>query len=230
MNISGFQKTTLLDYPEHLAATIFISGCNFRCPFCHNGGLVQTVPKHFISEEEIFSYLKKRHGILEGVCISGGEPTLEKELPQFILKIKNLGLKVKLDTNGYRPDVLAALLKSGLLDYVAMDIKSAPDSYSKLCGLRQVDIGKLQASVAKILKSNIPHEFRTTVVQELHTEQDFKSISKWISGCNAYFLQPYQDSPNVLHKGFHTPSKESMERYLFILKDKIPTAAIRGMD
>ncbi len=231
MNIYGLNKTTLLDYPGHVAATIFTGSCNFRCPFCQNGDLVlNPTSQPSFQEEEIFSFLNKRKTILSGVCITGGEPTLQKDLPMFIKKIKDLGYLVKLDTNGYRPDVLKQLLDSNLLDMVSMDIKSCPSNYAIAAGLSSIDLEKINTSILLLLRGTISYEFRTTVVEELHNENTFFEISDWINHANSYALQCYQDSDSVIAPGYHAPSKESLYRYLEIVKEKIPNAFLRGID
>lgn len=199
MQIHGFQKLTLLDYPEHIAATVFTGGCNFRCPFCHNGDLVMNPagqPK--ISEEEIFATLRKRRGILQGICITGGEPTLQKDLKEFIVKVKELGYSVKLDTNGYCPKVLQELLEDCVLDYVAMDVKASLPNYPKVAGCPGLDVGKIRESIEILKGSRIPYEFRTTVVKGLHTVEEFEEIGKMLAGARAYFLQGYQESERVI--------------------------------
>ncbi|MFZ5982597.1 MAG: anaerobic ribonucleoside-triphosphate reductase activating protein [Patescibacteria group bacterium] len=191
MLIGGLQKLTLIDYPGKLAATVFTVGCSFRCPFCHNpelvlgGGAGGGLP-----EEDFFRFLKTRKGKLEGVCITGGEPTIQKDLPDFIRKIKKLGFLVKLDTNGSRPDVLRNLLKEKLIDFVAMDIKGPLESYDKFSGVK-TDKERIGLSVELIRHSRLPYEFRTTVVPGLHSEKDFSKIAKWLEGSSSYFLQVY---------------------------------------
>ena len=180
MKICGFNKTTLLDYPGRVACTIFLGGCNFRCPFCQNGALVvepDTQPEY--SREEILSFLKKRKGILDGVCVSGGEPTLSAELPDFLHEIKNLGYDVKLDTNGSRPSVVKNLAADGLIDKVAMDIKACPSNYHVLTGVA-ADLDAIRETAMWLLKGDLDYEFRTTVVRELHTEKDFLEIGQWL--------------------------------------------------
>lgn len=235
MLIAGLNKTTLLDYPGCVAATIFVGGCNFRCPFCHNGGLVLgPLSQQLYSEEEILAFLQKRKNVLKGVCVTGGEPTLQADLPEFLSKVKEMGYRVKLDTNGYKPDVLEELLGKKLLDYVAMDIKNCPEKYAVTVGLRTRESWQQIHSSIKILKaSSIPYEFRTTVVKELHTKEDLIKIGEWIKGCSFYYLQQYQDNENMLcrvaHRGedalvleeeasisdfeyFHGYAKEEMEQ------------------
>lgn len=205
MQIHGLNKTTLLDYPGHVACTVFTGGCNFRCPFCHNADLVlapHTQPE--ISEEDFFAFIKKRSGILEGVCITGGEPLLQKDLADFIRRLRTYGLKIKLDTNGYLPDKLEELLKEGLLDYVAMDIKSSRAGYAAVAGLtpETFDYGRIAESISLLIRSGIAYEFRTTVVAGLHSAEDFDDIADMIAGCSHYYLQSYEEKDSILL--FHT--------------------------
>lgn len=196
MIIGGYQKLTLIDYPGKIAATVFTVGCNFRCPFCHNPELVSPPLLRGGSKggakKEFFKFLKKRKGQLEGVCITGGEPTIQPDLIEFIKKIKNLGFLVKIDTNGTRPDVLKKLLEAELLDFVAMDIKNTLKKYAETCG-NKVDVKRIKLSVDLIRNSGVPYEFRTTAVPGIHTEKDFDNIAKWLSGADAYYLQEYRE-------------------------------------
>ncbi len=230
MNIQGFQKTTLLDYPGKVAATIFFGGCNFCCPFCHNKDLVlaphQDKP---LSPKAILSFLEKRVGILDGVCVTGGEPTLQRDLAPFLSQIKDLGLSVKLDTNGYRPDDLISLCEKGLVDYVAMDIKSSPEGYASICGILQPDISLIQDSVSFLLKNTVPYEFRTTVVKPLHEKEHFTAIADWIAGAEAYFLQSYQESENVILPKFSSYTPREMEEFRQILLPSVPNTKLRGI-
>lgn len=231
MQIYGLNKTTLLDYPQHVAATLFTGGCNFRCPFCHNGGLVvdpDSQPQ--IPEEEIFTFLQKRKSILTGICITGGEPTLQPDLADFIRRIRSLGYLVKLDTNGYRPEVLSQLLAEKLLDYVAMDIKSSPEHYARTAGLNQLDFSLIEQSAALIRNAGIAYEFRTTVVRELHSLTDFIQIGQWLAGSSAYFLQSYTETGQVLQPGFHPCTKKELLDFAQALKPFIPNTALRGVD
>ena len=199
MQIHGLNKTTLLDYPEHVACTVFCGHCNFRCPFCQNADLVLApTSQPCISEEDFFSFLSKRKGMLEGVCITGGEPTLHKDLPDFIARIKEQGLLVKLDTNGYHPEILKKLMEENLIDYVAMDLKSSKEGYALSAGLQNFDLKAIEDSVALLMSGNLAYEFRTTVVKELHCMEDFASIAQWIKGCRAYYLQSYTESGAIL--------------------------------
>lgn len=231
MKIHGLNKTTLLDYPGRVAATIFTGGCNFRCPFCHNGELVRQ-PDLFpmIAEEEVLAFLRKRKGVLSGVCITGGEPTLQPDLAAFIGKIKDIGLAVKLDTNGYRPEVLKELLQKGLLDYVAMDIKNSLGKYALTAGCPKLDTAPVEESVRLIRESGAEYEFRTTVVKELHDASDFAQIGEWLSSARAYFLQAYRDNENVIQRGFTSYTKEELEAFLPALRERIEKVELRGID
>ena len=231
MILKGLQKLTLLDFPGKMAATVFAGGCNFRCPFCHNGSLV--IPERFgetLPEEEFFAFLNKRRGILEGVCVSGGEPTLYphiEEIIQFIEKIKKLGFLVKLDTNGSNPEMLEALTDKGLLDYVAMDIKSSKKRYSSAIGIDGYNTSKIEKSVDILKKCKVDFEFRTTVVNELHSEEDFEDIGKWLEGDYKLFLQTFTDSGDLIASGYSAHSEEKMKDFLSILKKYMPNAALR---
>lgn len=230
MQIHGFNKTTLLDYPGLVAATVFTGSCNFRCPFCQNADLVlDPSSQPVIAEEEILKHLKKRVGITKGVCITGGEPTLQKDLPEFIKKIKDLGMCVKLDTNGYRPEVLEALCEKGLVDCVAMDIKSDLKGYSLAAGT-EVDTSLIRESINYLISGNIPYEFRTTVVRELHNLKTFENISELIKGAGNYYLQGYVDSERVISRGFTSYSYGELKKFLPVLQEKIENVAIRGLD
>jgi len=193
MILGGYQKLTLIDYPGKIATTVFTVGCSFRCPFCHNPELVNLRLAHDEkSEKEFFDFLKKRKGKIEGICITGGEPTIQPDLVDFIKKIKKLGFKIKLDTNGSRPDVLKKLLDAKLLDFVAMDIKNSLKRYNKTIG-NKVDTDRIKLSVDLIRNSRLPYEFRTTVVPGIHSEKDFDEIAKWIKGAKSYYLQEYRE-------------------------------------
>lgn len=231
MNICGYQKTTLLDYPGHVAATFFTGGCNFRCPFCHNSDLI-TCPSFTdtISEEEIFTFLKKRKNVLTGICITGGEPTLQPDLAEFMEKVHVLGYKIKLDTNGYRPEIIANLLEKNLLDYIAMDIKAGYSNYSKVCGISNLNIRKIEDSISIIENSGIPYEFRTTVVKELHNQTDFQEISDMLSPKSPYFIQSFKDSGNILLSGLSSYNNEELNKFLSIIKEKLPNSSLRGID
>lgn len=230
MKICGLQKTTLLDFPGHMAATIFTGGCNFRCPFCHNSELLGNDAEILHTEEEVLQFLKKRKGILEGVAITGGEPTLQPDLRDFILKVRDLGYLIKLDTNGSRPEVLRALCGEGLIDYVAMDIKSCKERYPETAGIPSIQIDNIIESVEFLKQGTVPYEFRTTVVRELHHAEDFDAIGRWISGCPRYYIQNYVDSDRVLVSGFSSYGKEDLLRFLEIVTPYVQHAELRGID
>jgi len=229
MHIAGLQKLTLLDYPGHTACTVFTAGCNLRCPFCHNSELVlpQRRPPR-MDEEEFFSFLKKRQGILDGVCITGGEPLLQRELPDLLRAIRKLGFAVKLDTNGTFPKVLKALAAEGLVDYVAMDIKNSPERYAETVGIPGFDLTGVRESVEFLLSGGVDYEFRTTVCAELHGEADMHAIGQWLQSAPRYFLQEFKDSGDVLTFGLHAPNAEQMDRLRQIARLYIPNARIRG--
>lgn len=231
MRIYGLNKTTLLDYPGHVAATIFLGGCNFRCPFCQNGDLVlRPETQQVIEDGEVYSFLEKRKGILSGVCITGGEPTLEKDLPTAIKKIKEMGYLVKLDTNGYRPEVLRELLAEGVLDYIAMDVKNCMDYYGETAGYGSIDLGKIRESIYLIEGCGIEYEFRTTIVKELHSDENMIKLGKEIEGAKAYFLQGYQESGGVISPGFHGCTKMEMEKKAALVREYVPNVQLRGVE
>lgn len=232
MNIHGFQTLTLLDYPGYTAATIFLGGCNFRCPFCQNAGLVlHPADEPTIPTDEVLSFLQKRRRVLDGVCITGGEPTLTPELGELAQSIKDMGYLVKLDTNGTHPEVIKDLYARGVLDYVAIDIKSSPDGYGKLSGLSQMNLAPVRESVRFLMEEGPDYEFRTTVVRELHKKEDFLEIRDWLAGCKRYYLQAYRDSEHIIKPGaFSSYSKEELEEFAKILREKIPLVGIRGIE
>lgn len=225
MRIAGLQKTTLLDYPGKVACTVFLAGCNFRCPFCQNAEILDGCPDG-IAEKELFSFLGRRRGILDGVCVTGGEP-LCGEIAPFLQKIKALGYAVKLDTNGAFPERLKALAAEGLLDFIAMDIKSSPARYPALAGVK-CDTAKIKESAAFLMESGIPYEFRTTCVKPLHRPEDFVYIGQWLAGAKAYFLQNFRQSDAVPAKGLSPFSHHEMQALLQLVLPYIPNAQIRG--
>lgn len=229
MLILGLQKLTLLDYPGRTACTVFTGGCNFRCPFCHNAPLVLPGREQEpYTEEEVLSYLKKRAGLLDGVCVSGGEPTLQEDLEAFLRQVKALGYPVKLDTNGSRPEALRALLRQGLADYVAMDVKSSPEEYARACGV-PVDLEKVNESIDLLLSGCVDYEFRTTVVAGLHTPQIIEQTARRIAGAKRYFLQAFADSGDLISSGWHALSREEMERCAQAARKYVPTVGLRGV-
>jgi len=235
MKIHGLSGLTLLDFPGRMACTVFTGHCNYRCPYCHNATLVLNPDSQpLIPEEEVFGLLDRRAGKLEGVAITGGEPTLNKDLDVFCEKIKEKGLLVKLDTNGCNPGKVAALIDAGLIDYVAMDVKASPDNYGKAVGLKSFDMEPIFNSVDLLMeegkKGRIDYEFRTTVVGGIHTENDFLKIGKWLKGAKAYFLQGYREGGDQLApEGLSTVPYETMEHYRDILLPFIPNTSLRGI-
>ena len=230
MKIHGFQKMTMLDYPGRVACTLFTAGCNFRCPFCHNALLVTEIDATATyDEEEIFSYLQKRRGILDGVAITGGEPLLNRDIPQLLKRIKALGYAVKLDTNGSYPDLLKEIVQEKLVDYVAMDIKNSKEKYALTAGIPNLDLRPIEESVAFLLSGKVDFEFRTTVVKELHTEEDIAAIVDWIAGAPRYFLQNFQESEHMIGANLHAHTPEMLEKLRAVAARRIPTAALRGI-
>ncbi|MCH1984422.1 anaerobic ribonucleoside-triphosphate reductase activating protein [Ruminococcus sp. OA3] len=231
MRIHGFNKLTLLDYPGKVGCTVFVGNCNFRCPFCHNAGLVISPENEpVLDEEEVLSVLKKRQGILEGVCITGGEPTLSGDLGEFLVKIKRLDYPIKLDTNGYKPQTLKELTEEKLIDYVAMDIKNSRQKYALTTGVSQIDISRIEESVSYLMKSSLEYEFRTTVTRELHQISDFVAIGEWLKGCSRYFLQAYRETETVISPVFSGYSQNELQHFADLLREWIPTVDIRGAD
>lgn len=226
MRIGGLQKLTLLDFPGHVACTVFLQGCNFRCPFCHNTSLVMGTEE--ISEDEVLHFLKTRQGLLDGVAVTGGEPLLSAGLPDFLRKIKALGFMIKLDTNGSLPEKLRALIDENLVDYVAMDIKNSPEKYSQTAGADGM-LDAVKESVSILMNGTVPYEFRTTVVDELHEPSDFHAIGEWLKGAKQYFLQGFVDSGYILCPDLHAASKEKTEQCLAIAGQYIPDTKIRGL-
>ena len=199
MKINGFQKMTLLDYPGKVACTVFCAGCNFRCPFCHNAALVTHIDnENSFSEQEILEYLKKRRGLLDGVCITGGEPLLNPDIAEFLGKIKQLGFSVKVDTNGSFPDRLIEIVNAGLVDYIAMDVKNSKEKYVQTADVSNLEMENIQKSIDFLLGGKVDFEFRTTVVKEFHTVEDIEEIAKWIKGAPRYFLQNFVDSGDLI--------------------------------
>lgn len=211
MQIHGFQKMTLLDFPGRVACTVFTGGCNLRCSFCHNALLVtELADSDIIPTESVLSYLEKRTKLLDGVAITGGEPLLQPDIASFIRKIKNMGYAVKLDTNGAYPAKLRDLVEEGLVDYVAMDVKNCKEKYGETVGIPNFDTSKVEESIKFLLSGKVDFEFRTTIVKEFHTVEDIKKLSEWIKGAPKYFLQNFTDSGNLIGENMHECSKETL--------------------
>lgn len=229
MDIHGLQKLTLLDYPGKVACTVFLGGCNLRCPFCHNSELLDMhTAEPVMDDAQLLRFLEGRRGILEGVCFTGGEPLLRPELPELFKAIKAMGYPIKLDTNGCYPARLAALTEEGLVDYVAMDIKNSPARYAATCGLEKMDLTPIYESINLLRSGTADYEFRTTVVDELHDENSFRDIAELISGAKRYFLQPFTDRDTVAFAGLHAPSAAQLAQYLDIVRPHVGEVALRG--
>ena len=229
MRIQGLQKLTLLDYPGKTACTVFLSGCNFRCPFCHNTPLLTADAADGMAEEELLAFLKKRRGLLDGVAITGGEPLLRPELPALLEKIKALGYAIKLDTNGAFPEQLEAVVRAGLTDYVAMDIKNSPARYAETAGTAELDLAPIDKSVSFLLRGTVDYEFRTTAVAELHDDTSFLKLGDWLAGAKRYYIQCFQPCETVLRTGLHAPSDAQLHHWAELVRSKIPTVCVRGI-
>lgn len=229
MLIGGFQKMTVLDYPDKVACTIFLAGCNFKCPFCHNASLVTGNRNHGIDKEEIFSYLEKRKSLLDGVCITGGEPLLNDDIDELIRPIKEMGYFVKLDTNGTNPTKLRKLIDDGLVDFVAMDIKNNSEKYAATCGVKAVNFTNIKESINLLIEGNIDYEFRTTVVQPLHCVEDAKGIGELVKGAKALYLQGFVDSGELIGEGMNAMDRKSMLEMLETVRPYVKHAELRGV-
>lgn len=223
------QKLTLLDYPGRIACAVFLGGCDFRCPWCHNYGLADGSAKPVMAQEELLAFLQKRRGLLDGVAVTGGEPLLH-DLTPLLTEIKALGYAVKLDTNGAHPERLRKLLAAELVDYVAMDVKNSPARYGKTIGQDNPPLTKIRESIESLLNGNTDYEFRTTVVREFHTAESFHGIGQMIRGAKRYFLQCFTDQDSVPHRGLTSPSKAELETYAEIVRAYVPEVEIRGVD
>ena len=230
MDIHGLQKMTLLDFPGHVACTIFLGGCDFACPFCHNFELIDGTAKPLLTDVDLLEFLGKRKGLLDGVAITGGEPCLHKDLPDLLKKIRAMGFKTKLDTNGYHPQLLKQILDEKLVDYVAMDIKNSEEKYNTTCGKTYIDLNLIKQSISYIMNSGIDYEFRTTVVSEFHEANDFHSIGQLIQSAQKYYLQSFTDRDTVPFENLHAPSKEQLIEYANIAKKYINNVYIRGVE
>ena len=233
MRISGLQKLTLLDYPGHVACTVFTGGCNFRCPFCHNAPLVlpERLQGDENGEETVLAFLKKRQGILDGVAVTGGEPLLHRDMDQFLRRVKDLGYAVKLDTNGSFPERLMALVEEGLVDRVAVDIKNAPALYAKTIGVPGFDLAPVERTKNYLLSGVVEYEFRTTVVKGLHTRESLQEAAQWIRGAREYYLQQFKDSGDVIAiEGLSAFTGEEMHALADAVRPIVPTVQVRGVD
>ena len=228
MKIHGLQKMTLLDYPGKVACTVFLGGCEFRCPFCHNWELIDMSAPAIMDDTELLKFLETRRGLLDGVAFTGGEPLLRKDLPELIRRIRDMGFLIKLDTNGNNPEPLAAVVGEGLIDYVAMDIKNSPERYGETIGLPGYDISNVLASAEFLLNGSVEYEFRTTVVKQFHDRESFEKIGEWIKGAEKYYLQVFVDRETVPYSGLESYTKEEMEEFLNIVKKSVKHAEIRG--
>lgn len=231
MKLIGLQKMTVLDFPGRVACIVFTFGCNFRCPFCHNASLVTGSGESDITEEEFFAYLKKRQGILDGVCVTGGEPLLHNDIEDFLRKIKSFGYEIKLDTNGMFPDKLKKVVNEGLVDYVAMDIKNAPEYYPITVGMEEIDFQKIKESVDFLINdANIQYEFRTTVVAEFHTESVFDSIGELIKGAENYYIQGFVDSGDLIGGNLTALPKAIMQKMADRIRPYVKNVSLRGVN
>ena len=233
MKIVGIQKLTLLDYPGKVACTVFLNGCNFRCPYCHNAELLGDT-EEVMTVAGLLAFLRKRQGILEGVCITGGEPTLHPELPALLRAVRELGYAVKLDTNGYRPEILEAVLNQGLVDYVAMDLKNGPEGYAETVGLAQVELAKIRQSIRLLMDSPVDFELRTTVAKPLHSGETITSMADWLRETTngkpipRLFVQPFVDRDTVPVGGFSAPTGAELEQFCRILGPCAERVELRG--
>ena len=229
MQIQGLQKLTLLDYPGRTACTVFLSGCNFRCPFCHNAPLLTAADEDGMDEDELLAFLKKRRGLLDGVAVTGGEPLLRPDLPQLLEKIKALGYAVKLDTNGTFPERLEAVVRAGLADDVAMDIKNNPERYAETAGVPGLDLTPVFRSVSFLLRGMVNYEFRTTAVAEFHDDASFQKLGDWLAGAERYFIQCFEPRETVLQADLHAPSPAQLHHWAELVRPNIADVSLRGI-
>lgn len=221
---------TLLDFPGRVACTVFFGGCDMRCPFCHNAELLDGTAPAVMDDEELLAFLKKRQGLLDGVAFTGGEPLLQQDLPELAARIREMGYPVKLDTNGTHPDRLKRMIRDGLVQYVAMDIKNSPERYAETAGLPEMDLGPVRESVSLLMNGTTDYEFRTTVVAELHDDRSFEKIGQWIGGARHYYLQKFTDRETVPFEGLHAPTDEQMRHWAEMLRPRIPAVELRGVE
>ena len=230
MKLHGIQKMTLLDFPGVVSCTIFLGGCDFRCPFCHNFELIDGTAQPVMTDDELIDFLKGRKALLDGVAITGGEPCLHKDLPELIKRIRAEGYKVKLDTNGYHPEMLKKILDEKLVDYVAMDIKNSEEKYALTCGLESIDLDIIKESVSLLMNGDTDYEFRTTVINEFHEEADFEKIGEMIKGAKRYFLQRFTDRDSVPYGNLTAPSFDKMRKYAEISRNFVEKTELRGVE
>ncbi len=233
MLIAGLQKLTLLDFPGRVACTVFTGGCNFRCPFCHNAPLVlpERIEGDPDGEATVLRFLEKRQGVLDGVAVTGGEPLLQRDIADFLRRVKALGFLVKLDTNGAFPEKLEELVAEGLVDRVAMDIKNAPALYARTVGLPELDLRRIERSKDFLLRGSVDYEFRTTVVKGLHTAESLREAAEWIRGAKEYYLQQFKDSGDIIAAAGLGPfSDDEMRALAAQLRPIVPSLRLRGVD
>ena len=230
MKIHGLQKMTLLDFPGRVACTVFTGACDFRCPFCHNFELVDGTAPAIMEDTQLFEFLEKRRGLLDGVAITGGEPCIHKDLPQLLSRIKEMGFAVKLDTNGNNPRLLEQILSEGLVDYVAMDVKNSPEKYAMTIGLPAFDLTNVRESISLLMDGPADYEFRTTVVAQFHEAKDFDGIGELIRGAKHYFLQCFTDRDSVPFEGLSAPSRQDLEAFAAIARKYAADVQLRGID
>ena len=229
VEIQGLQKMTLLDWPGRVACTVFLGGCNLRCPFCHNSGLLEGPMPALMDDGELTAFLRGRRGLLDGVCVTGGEPLLQPGLPPLLERIKELGYPVKLDTNGSDPGRLAALWERGLVDYVAMDVKNSPERYPETVGVPGLDLTPVRDSVAWLLEGHVEYEFRTTAVRQLHDAASFQAIGRWLQGARRYYIQNFVDRDTVLRAGLSGFEKAELEAFASLVRPFVERVEVRGV-
>ena len=229
MIIHGLQKMTLLDFPGQVACTVFLGGCEFRCPFCHNADLLDMTAPGIMNDDELLELLKKRKGLLDGVAFTGGEPLLRKDLPALLARVRDIGYKIKVDTNGDHPDLLKEIVQAGLADYIAMDVKNSPARYAETIGWESFDTAAVDESIRFLLTGQVGYEFRTTVVRQFHDEASFEAIAQWIDGAERYELQGFVDRDTVPFAGLEACSREEMEHFADIVRPHVRTVELRGV-
>ena len=229
MIIHGLQKMTLLDFPGQVACTVFLGGCEFRCPFCHNADLLDMSAPGIMNDDELLEFLKKRKDLLDGVAFTGGEPLLRKDLPELLARVRDIGYQIKVDTNGDHPDLLKEIVQAGLADYIAMDVKNSPARYAETIGWETFDTAPVDESIQFLLSGQVRYEFRTTVVKQFHDEASFEAIAQWIDGADRYELQGFVDRDTVPFAGLEACSREEMEHFADIVRPHVKTVELRGV-